>query len=198
MEGVEKCCTKCGKFYPATLEFWHKYKGSINQLRAYCRICCNLACKEYYNNNKEKFNRAVKEWQKKNKEKHREYDKKWREKNLESVRLTWQRRRARKKLLPDTLTVQQIDFLKEYFNNKCAICGSTTKLELDHWLPLTNVNCLGTVAENILLLCRQCNRAKRNVPPQQWLMQKFNGYFAMYIWIKVCNYFKNVVKKGNL
>jgi hypothetical protein len=83
----------------------------------------------------------------------------------EIARLAYHRHQARKRALPDDLDAKAVAFMWQYWQFACAICGREAGglfhvLALDHWIPLANPACPGTVAWNILPLCH----AKRGVP----------------------------------
>lgn len=91
-----------------------------------------------------------------------------------------QRRLARKRSLPDTLTKEQWLACLNYFNNKCPVCDKmftdTSKAYMDHWIPLSNSDCIGTVAENIICLCGGkdgCNESKSNHNAKEWLLEMY-------------------------
>lgn len=222
-----KQCTKCKVWLPATLGYWYYNKEGKYGLHSPCKNCCKLKTKNYntvhktekskqnklyresnkekikikrknfYIKNKEKIDNRNNKWVENNKEKSKLIKQRWSKSHLKYGRLASQKRNARKKHLPDTLTLEQMEYLYKYFDNKCLVCGSITKLTLDHWVPLTNENCFGTVVVNIVLLCKSCNSSKCNSLPTRWLMQKFkNGYFTFHIFVKVFNYFKKIQNLG--
>jgi hypothetical protein len=125
----------------------------------------------------------------------------------ERRRLTEQRRRTREKCLPWKFNMQNFAFLMRYWKDACAICGREGeglwhRLALDHWIPLTDPGCPGTVPWNLLLLCHgkkgaqhamgttACNNAKHCKDPVRWLiatlgqrkaqakLQEIERYFA--------------------
>lgn len=93
-------------------------------------------------------------------------------------------RRAEKLGLPCDLTMKEAKFMLAYFNNSCAICrrkfGGSLNLRvmaLDHWIPISSFNCVGTTATNIIPLCHGvdgCNNKKSNKEPSEWVV-KFLG-----------------------
>lgn len=90
------------------------------------------------------------------------------------------RYRARKHALPDTFTVEDHKFMLEHWNFSCAVCGRQegAKLTLanDHWIPLRQEGCHGTVPTNMLPLCHGiggCNNSKQGKDPHAWLIQRF-------------------------
>lgn len=93
-----------------------------------------------------------------------------------TAKVSTQRRLARKRNLPDTLTKQQWLDCLAYFNNQCAVCGkpfsNENKPYMDHWIPLSDPNCPGTVARNIIPLCGGsggCNESKHDLNAVEWL-----------------------------
>lgn len=51
---INKKCSYCKNFFPATTEFFHKNKNVVSGLYSWCKSCTLYECKEYYENNKEK------------------------------------------------------------------------------------------------------------------------------------------------
>ena len=126
----------------------------------------------------EKRNKDAKKWQKEKRKKDPEWNKhnieistKWHKthKNLASYRLKalirGRRRRAKKLKLNEIFTAEDQTFTFNLFEGKCAICGTTKKLEIDHWHPLSKGNPL--TRENAVLLCKYCNCSKGNKEPNE-------------------------------
>lgn len=91
-----RVCTKCGKEFPATSEFFHKMKAGKFGLKAICKSCSGEYHKEnkerfaiynakYQKNNKEKCLATKKKWQKNNREGFAVRVKKWRKNNFEKI-----------------------------------------------------------------------------------------------------------------
>lgn len=85
----------------------------------------------------------------------------------------------RKRRLPNTLTNADWERALTYWDHRCAVCerprGLWHTLAQDHWIPLTDANCPGTTAENILPLCHGeggCNNSKGKKDPLEWLRAK--------------------------
>lgn len=83
----------------------------------------------------------------------------------EAQALSESRRRARKKSLPNTLTLSEWQAVCAAYKNRCAYCGRKAKLTMDHVLPLSKGG--GTIAHNIVPACLSCNSAKGARPPQK-------------------------------
>lgn len=73
------------------------------------------------------------------------------------------RRRARKGETVERFTAEQARYVRTFWQNKCAACGRTEKIEgkalaIDHWLPLSRGYAL--TLDNAVLLCGRCNGKK--------------------------------------
>lgn len=251
-----KKCKKCGKEFPATLEYFTKGKGCKGGIRGKCRVCTALMRKQYSLANRESIAKAqeayrikyrevirerdraryqvnknaIAEYQKlyaqKNKEKiakakkiyrdeHREEyklyckvnaliiaenRKLYKQKNKEhiaklrkiytqknSLRILertrkyirankelycgyTQKRKARLKQLPYTLTTQQWEEIKNHFNYSCAYCGENKPLEQEHYHPLTQGGEYTT--DNIICACKSCNSSKSNKSCHEWWIKQ--------------------------
>jgi len=162
--------------------------------------------------NAEKAREKVRRWRNNNPEKNRESKRKtrlatlevsrqrssrWKKDNPEKHAIHEQRRNARKLNLPDTMTHTQWHHCLSYFNHCCAACGRSIdglshKPHADHWSPLSDPGCPGTIATNIIPLCGGqdgCNNSKRNRPATAWLESKFGKRKATEILAKIETYF---------
>jgi 5-methylcytosine-specific restriction endonuclease McrA len=109
------------------------------------------------------------------------------------------RRLARKRSLPDTFTLAQWEHCLDYHHYCCAVCGSqlrdlfgAIKPHIDHWIPLSNAECPGTVAENMICLCSDCNLSKGSKLPHVWLIEKYGKRRAAEILAHIQAYFASV------
>ena len=99
-----KQCTKCQQEFPATTEFFRKYKKGKYGLKPECKTCAKLADEKYrekqttklrmtayYNDNKESIEKKRKQYYQNNKEsikqKQNEYDKKNKQKKSEYMKI---------------------------------------------------------------------------------------------------------------
>jgi hypothetical protein len=121
-------------------------------------------------------------WGKANPERARKNSTKWRKANPEYNRIKSSRRRAKKKSLLDTFTIQEWFACLEYFHHCCA----------DHWIPIASPDCLGTVKENMICLCNRCNSSKSAKDPEQWLTERFGKKKAKEILKRVKDYFESI------
>lgn len=109
----------------------------------------------------------------KNAERYRKASNEWRLANPEKRKLNHLCREARKRSLPHTWTTEQMAAATMFWP-KCPVCDKArTKTHWDHWIPLANPNCPGTVATNMLPLCPTCNMRKNDAMPEAWLRLMF-------------------------
>lgn len=164
--GVEITCSKCdqesrhqagGLCRPCYMEEWHEEHQEHD--RRYRR--------QYYQEHAKEARAYAKEYRKNNPEQR----KRWREANRERVltqrRHDEARRRARKALLPDTLTPIQADAMLARL--PCFYCGANTQLTLDHFVPIAGGG--GTTLANSVVACENCNRRKNAKMPTEVLGQ---------------------------
>lgn len=136
--------------------------------------------REWRERNREHMREMVRLWAVANKEQRREYLREWRKANPELVKAIQMRRRARELSLPATLTADDWQYAKDYFNGCCAICGRQLKdlfgthtAAADHWVPLSKGG--GSTPGNIVPLCHGqdgCNNSKHDADPIVWLQKK--------------------------
>ncbi len=110
---------------------------------------------EYYEANKQR----IAETNAVNKDKIAEYNRQYREAHPEVGRIGCQRRRARKKELKSTLTLEEWQYIVDQHFGCCHYCGTKTdKLHQEHKIPVSKGG--GYTKENIVPACPSCNRAK--------------------------------------
>lgn len=123
----------------------------------------------------------------------------YRQTNPEIFKAATQRRLARKRNLPNTLTAQDWQTALDYFGGRCAVCGRPPGLwhtiAADHWIPLSSPDCPGTVPENIVPLCHGidgCNNSKNDRDSREWLIEKFGERKAKQIQKRIQAYFDSL------
>ncbi len=134
------------------------------------------------------------DWYSRNKEVRKAYDRAYKKVHQEEYRVISQRRSARKRALPDTLTYDQWLNSITYWQGCCAYCGKELGQTptVDHWIPLNNPSCPGTVAENIVPACVSCNCSKNDTDPLKWLSSKFGYVYAESKQTEIATYFDSV------
>ena len=174
-------CIGCQKELPATLEYFHKSNPTNRYgLHTVCRICRpqlekrdNEYYKEYYKKNSEWLNANKRVYLKKHFQENRQYYY-----NKEH------KRRAKERGLENTLTVEQWEATKDYFNNECCYCGKKEKLTQDHFIPIINNG--GYTKENITPACPWCNASKGGRDFMEWFKRQ-DFYLEMREY-KILNY----------
>lgn len=82
--------------------------------------------------------------------------------------LARQRRVARERELPSTLTRQEWEEIKDQFKHRCAYCGEHFEhLTQDHAIPLSRGG--GYTADNIVPACPSCNSRKGNMTADEFI-----------------------------
>lgn len=108
-------------------------------------------------------------------------------------------RRARRLSLPTRWNKKYWAACLEYFRYRCAVCGAqlrdlfgNVEPNADHWIPLTykGGDNPGTVRENMVCLCNDCNLNKFNKMPEQWLIDRYGKRKAGIILNRVLIYFE--------
>jgi hypothetical protein len=145
-------------------------------------------------------NRArVKAWRKRFPEKKRAQNQAWDKANPEKTRNKVLRKRARRRGVPDTFTLDEQQFCRQYWQQACAVCGREEGfawvLAFDHVIPLADPACPGTVASNMIVLCdgtEGCNSSKGAKPARAWLRERVGPRKAHAILKKIDAYFEAV------
>lgn len=185
-EGLKRCY-KCKQLLPATLEFFSAAKNTRDRLQAGCKQCFKayreqnrhriLAQKhEHYVLNADKINAAKMRYYYARKEYFNSLDeenyREYKQHQLSYSRIAHARRRSRQLELPYNWNVTYWNLCLRYWDYRCCVCGEDQNLHADHWIPLSDPDCPGTIPENMIVLCRSCNVQKRNRLPRVWLPMK--------------------------
>ena len=149
-----------------TKEYQNKNKVKISNYNKIYRQKNPEKSKEYYEKNKEYHVAKSKEYYEKNKEIIASKNKKYQLKNPEKFRVSTQKYKAKKRTLEATLTLEQWVKIKDYFNEKCAYCGKESKLEQEHFTPLSKGG--EYTHNNIIPACKSCNSSKRDKNFFEW------------------------------
>lgn len=177
-DGFSNCCKKCRGFknYGFSLATENKelkkqglkkckYCGEIKPIEEY-RMIGKTRRIEYCPDCEEIAKKQKSEYDKKyleeNKEHKKEYYNIWKKQGGQEIRrINEQTRKARKKELENTLTIDEWKECLSYFDNKCAYCGDESEgLTQDHVIPVSKGG--GYTKENIIPSCKHCNSSKCN------------------------------------
>jgi len=170
--GLSSCCKECErKYYQENKEWYAEHIRKYNQenkerIAEYKR--------KYRQENKESIAENARKYRQENKERITEYRRKYRQENKEGLaermrkykqenkegdQINCARRRARKRQLPDDLTLEQRNATLEHFGNSCALTGYTEGIHLDHVIPVS-VGHGGTIEQNMIPLRADLNISK--------------------------------------
>lgn len=146
-----KTCTKCEEV--KELGEFHRNKGTNDGMSTHCKKCVSVRGKEYYKENKGKFQEKGKDYRKRNSKKLLERDRKWKKENRFATILIRSRAEAkRSNHIPCNATVEELEMS---FTGRCGICG-VPQLELMQHLAMDHNH---TTGEFRGWLCRRCNTA---------------------------------------
>lgn len=160
-DGHRSQCTECRKRYKQShavqireqQRSWHQRNPHYARNWFKARPGYNAAERR-----KEQKRAATRKWRENNKESHAILVKQWREANPDKV-IQWDRdRRARKAQAEGIFTDEQFQELCRHWNNRCLRCDETSKLTVDHVIPLSRGG--SNDISNIQPLCGSCNSRK--------------------------------------
>jgi hypothetical protein len=189
----QKRCTLCNEMLPATTEYFYKQTG-LPYLYSACKKCHN-----------KRTSATASKWQRAHPERSLETSRRFRKSHPSYINHTInQRHRYSKKChLPSAFTDDDWQYCLSYFNHCCAICerpqGLWHYLAMDHWIPLSSLECPGTVPINIVPLCQGvdgCNNHKSSSDPVEWINKRFGKRKAKIIILRIQTYFDSLNKKA--
>lgn len=210
-----KICPRCHQNFPSTPAYFHQDKYSKSGLTSFCKHCRRsyattqkdqrrLSSRKHRCLYPERYRLAVKKWRDIHKEVNnararayralyparlKESQRRYAQAHPEKMRIKNHRQRARTLALPVAYTEAMWQAACAYFHYACAVCGREEgffwTLAQDHWIPLSDSSCPGTVATNIVPLCHplsgsyaSCNTTKHKQEPLLWLTQKLGSQKA--------------------
>lgn len=157
--------------------------------------------KEYREKHKDKLNKRKRKWTKENKKHLQKYRIENKERDSERAREWSQtergkelnnqcsaKRRERIKQLPLDFTKKDWHECLEYFGHRCCYCGEKTKLEHEHFIPISKKG--SYTKDNMLCSCRRCNASKASDSFFYWYpLQEF---YSKEREIKILHYLKKM------
>lgn len=78
------------------------------------------------------------------------------------------------------LTAMQWQGILELFEFRCAYCGSTEKLSMEHIIPVSKGGAL--TKANIIVACQHCNSSRGNKKFDEWLTHIPESSRAKILW----------------
>lgn len=213
-----KVCSRCKKSKPFNNDFFAKDNRSRSGLRSSCKECNNAyrnrnkkaineynskyhsekreeistRKKIYYEENKELILERTRAYglvyRANNKVNLLEYQRKYKAKNRTKFNVYKQRRRAMKKMLPYTLTIEEWEEVKATFDYKCVYCGIDKDLHQDHFIALSKGG--GYTKKNILPSCQSCNSSKGDKDFVDWY--RSNANYSKGRKNKILEYIKSI------
>ena len=110
----------------------------------------------------ERLKEIRRQWKQDNRETVNRQRREWVKLNPEKDRIHGHNFRARKRALPNTLTLEEWRGILDRQSNACCYCGDDSQpLEMEHLMPSSLGG--GTTKENIAGACKSCNSAKRDM-----------------------------------
>jgi 5-methylcytosine-specific restriction endonuclease McrA len=147
-----------------------------------------LIAKAYYERNKELMAQRHKEWRTKNLDYARSRLREYRKLNLEMARERGRCYGAKRRCAMRRAIVaakrQDAAHRRKLFENRCAYCGSSNRIVIDHVLPIK----LGGLDEaaNLIPACFTCNASKGAKLVEEWY--KSQPFFSQTKWKKICRH----------
>lgn len=147
-------------------QYRQENKEKKKQYRQENKIDIAAKTKQYYQENKADIATWLKQYRQENKEAVALQKARYQKNHLEECRIRNQRRSAKKRLLPSTLTVEQWEQIRLYFNNRCCYCNRELPLTQEHLIALSKG---GEYSHNnIIPSCLSCNCSKGSKSLNDW------------------------------
>jgi len=202
-----RICKKCNIELPLTTEYYQPRKGREDGFVGTCKPCRT----KYLHDNKDHVYKRSRGYNKINKEKIFVVNKRYQDNNADHLReihkeyrlvhkldrlIYQQQRESKKKNLPSTLTIQQWDSVRLYFDNHCAYCNADEPLAQEHVVPIDSGG--EYTRDNIICACISCNSSKGKKPFLSWF--RSSQHYTPEREAKILNYlgYKNGVQQLSL
>lgn len=183
-----KVCTKCGREWPVTTEFFSPSQKTPGKLKAECRECGRARGREWHKRNPDRAREHQRKRNAQNGDKVRQYKRKWCEQRRDRVneenRKWWKehpeqakaisakrnaKRRALKVNAEGTHTIADMRRQYDAQKGKCWWCGKPVAWEDRHDDHLIPLNRGGTNwPNNMVVSCAKCNMSKHDKLPHEW------------------------------
>ncbi len=151
--------------------------------------------RKHYADNPEKFREWSRQWRENNPDKKRESARLYRISNPHVDIIISHKRRTRLKNLPSDFSEADWKSVLSHWKNRCAFCGKQSMLQIDHYIPLSNSECPGTILRNIVPACKSCNSSKNDSEAHSWMIRKFGSDQAAIIETNIMAYFDSITDR---
>jgi len=166
-------CTTCHDV--KLVSEFHRHAGQLGGICSTCKICAHERRVAWYRKNTTRARAGARAWALEHpaqtQQRVREWSRRWPERRREIVRKSSRKRRAQKKAVYEVFTTAMERFVFQFWNHRCAVCGGTKTLCIDHWRPLSSG--YGLTMTNAVLLCCSCNSKKHAKRPKQCYTPQF-------------------------
>lgn len=201
---IYKYCSNCKRWLPENDEYFYLVNKSKPEkgFNAACKECTKKASHKWNKDNPEKrkiimnkFDKTKKRKEIINRRKNEiiKYREKWNMENPDWMRTYTHNRRRKLKNNFISLSIEEWEACKEYFNHECVYCGLTEEehiqkynehLHQEHFVPFTKGG--DFTKSNIIPSCRICNSSKHNSLFEDWY--KNQSFFNLFRYNKILNY----------
>lgn len=196
---MQKQCNKCHQWLEETTEYFY-YRNKKKPKLGLCSQCKTCMTKDASKRQYEKYHKGnLKEYYEKlaidKKEELREYQYNYYKDNAKRRDAIKEYGKKYRKLNPDktsayckfrnmnkthTLTKEQWNKCKQYFDNSCAYCGMTNdehKIKYGKQLHREHVDHMGSNGiENCIPACMSCNSSKHTFTLNEWYNENNTNY----------------------
>ena len=160
-----KRCGSCKEVLPTQL--FPRRKDSNVPFKSRCKPCYNTARRE-----KLALKRLI--------------DPTFREIEKSKRKLQSDRYYDRLRDLPTSWSIKDKLHMLDYFKGKCVYCKEAPFTDRDHYIPVSNPSCPGTIPTNIVPACSPCNTAKSGHSPfdhvHPTIQEEIKVYFESLLW----------------
>ena len=164
--GQQKRCPQCNET-KAMSEFYAS-RSRADGCVGLCKVCSKTRTAHWRIANPEQCKVALAHWREQNPDQVKKNRRDWTSQNRAKTREKTRHRTALKHQLHETFAAEMDTFVRDFWENRCAICGrwhtpGAAAFPIDHWQPLSKGHVL--TMTNAVLLCKQCNSSKGNRDP---------------------------------
>lgn len=195
--GIHSWCKECTN--RISKEYTDKHPERLETYRESHREQARQYTANWRKNNPDKAKETERKSVLKRSGKIKAYQQKYNANHPEKSKVKNLKYKARKRSLPFNFTGEDWRIAQTHFNYACAYCGKPPSmfdlnpvLHADHFIPIADPNCPGTVKTNMLPACENCNLKKQDTDPHVWLIRRFGKSKATKIEKRIREYFNSL------